>query len=69
MPGQSRRDLLATNTGIIARASLEIRKLYEGLPEEDLPILIYMGNPVTTMNLGGMESVGLSEIKDHGSGR
>jgi malate dehydrogenase len=47
--GQSRSDLLAVNTKVIAEASLEIRRLYEGCAGGDLPILIYMGNPVTAM--------------------
>jgi malate dehydrogenase len=51
--GQSRRDLLAVNTEVIAEASLEIRGLYEGCSDEDLPILIYMGNPVTVMTWVG----------------
>jgi len=40
--GQSRRDLLAINTEVIAEASLQIRRLYGGCSSKDLPILIYM---------------------------
>lgn len=47
--GQTRRDLLAINTEVIAKTSQQIRKLYEGCASDDLPILIFMGNPVTTM--------------------
>jgi malate dehydrogenase len=47
--GQSRSDLLAVNTKVIAEASLEIKRLYEGCAGTDLPVLIYMGNPVTAM--------------------
>jgi malate dehydrogenase len=47
--GQSRSDLLAVNTKVIAKASLEIKRLYEGCSGEDIPVLIYMGNPVTAM--------------------
>jgi len=47
--GQTRRDLLSVNTEVIARTSLEIRKLYENCSAGDLPVLIFMGNPVTSM--------------------
>ncbi len=47
--GQSRGDLLATNTEIIARTSIEIRGLYENCSPDDLPVLVFMGNPVTSM--------------------
>ena len=56
--GQSRRDLLAINTEVIAEASLQIRRLYEGCSSKDLPILIYMGNPVTTMTWVGYKATG-----------
>lgn len=56
--GQSRRDLLAVNTEVIAEASLEIRGLYEECSDEDLPILIYMGNPVTVMTWVGYKISG-----------
>jgi len=57
--GQSRRDLLSINTEVITKTSLQIRKLYEdcALPE-DLPILIYMGNPVTAMTWVGYKATG-----------
>jgi malate dehydrogenase len=58
-PGQSRRDLLRVNTEVIAKTSLKIRKLYEGCTGvEDYPILIYMGNPVTTMTWVGYKASG-----------
>jgi malate dehydrogenase len=47
--GQTRRDLLTVNAEIIARTSLDIRKLYEHCSRGDLPVLIFMGNPVTSM--------------------
>lgn len=51
--GQSRRDLLATNVEVIAQTSLEIKRLYENCSEENLPVLIFMGNPVTSMTWVG----------------
>lgn len=56
--GQSRRDLLAVNTEVIARTSLDIRKLYLGCGTKDLPILVYMGNPVTAMTWVGYKASG-----------
>jgi malate dehydrogenase len=56
--GQSRRDLLAINAEVIAKTSLQIRRLYEGCSSQDLPILIYMGNPVTTMTWVGYKATG-----------
>ncbi len=56
--GQSRRDLLAVNTEVIAEASFEIRRLYQGCGTKDLPILVYMGNPVTTMTWVGYKATG-----------
>jgi malate dehydrogenase len=56
--GQSRRDLLTVNAEVIARASLEIRRLYEGCSGAQLPILIYMGNPITTMTWVGYKATG-----------
>lgn len=56
--GQSRRDLLSTNTEVIARTSLEIRRLYEGCSAGDLPVLVYMGNPVTTITWVGYKATG-----------
>jgi len=48
--GQTRRDLLSINTEVIAQTSLEIRTLYENCTQQgDLPVLIFMGNPVTSM--------------------
>lgn len=56
--GQSRRDLLAVNTEVIGKASLEIRRLYLGCGAKDLPILVYMGNPVTAMTWVGYKASG-----------
>jgi malate dehydrogenase len=56
--GQSRRDLLAVNTKVIGQASVEIRRLYEGCSNTELPILIYMGNPVTAMTWVGYKASG-----------
>lgn len=57
--GQSRRDLLSVNTAVIAKTSLQIRTLYEDCAsKEDLPILIYMGNPVTAMTWVGYKATG-----------
>jgi malate dehydrogenase len=56
--GQSRRDLLAVNTKVLAETSLQIRRLYEGCSTKDLPVLIYMGNPVTTMTWVGYKATG-----------
>lgn len=56
--GQSRRDLLAVNTEVIARTSLDIRRLYLGCGTKDLPILVYMGNPVTAMTWVGYKASG-----------
>jgi malate dehydrogenase len=56
--GQSRRDLLGVNTEVIAKASLEIRRLYQGCGTKDLPILVYMGNPVTAMTWVGYKATG-----------
>ena len=56
--GQSRRDLLAVNTELIARTSLEIGRLFLGCGSKDLPILVYMGNPVTAMTWVGYKASG-----------
>ncbi|MBU2498899.1 MAG: hypothetical protein KKE57_08370 [Proteobacteria bacterium] len=56
--GQSRRDLLAVNTEVIAETSMQIRRLYEGCSSKDFPILIYMGNPVTVMTWVGYKTTG-----------
>ena len=47
--GQTRSDLLAINTEVIARTALEIRQLYENCSGDDFPVLVFMGNPVTAM--------------------
>ena len=56
--GQSRRDLLAVNTEVIAETSRQIRELYEGCSSQELPILVYMGNPVTAMTWVGYKVTG-----------
>lgn len=56
--GQSRRDLLEMNTEVIAEISLQIKSLYKKYPVEDLPVLIYMGNPVTVMTWVGYKATG-----------
>jgi malate dehydrogenase len=61
--GQTRRDLLAVNTEVIAQTSLEIRKLYGSCSEKDLPVLIFMGNPVTTMTWVGYKVTGFPREK------
>jgi malate dehydrogenase len=56
--GQTRRDLLTVNTELIARTSLEVRRLYEGCGSQDLPVVVYMGNPVTAMTWVGYKATG-----------
>ncbi|MBW2064090.1 MAG: hypothetical protein JRJ03_04060 [Deltaproteobacteria bacterium] len=56
--GQSRRDLLQLNTELIAKTSLEIRDLYGGCSQDDIPVIIYMGNPVTVMTWVGYRVTG-----------
>ncbi len=56
--GQSRRDLLSVNTQIIARTCLQIKDLYKGCRSGDLPILVFMGNPVTAMTWVGYKATG-----------
>jgi malate dehydrogenase len=56
--GQTRSDLLGVNVEVIAKTSFEIRKLYEGCSSKDIPILIYMGNPVTAMTWVGYKATG-----------
>ncbi|MFC1824621.1 hypothetical protein ACFL9T_18090 [Thermodesulfobacteriota bacterium] len=56
--GQTRSDLLAVNTEVIARLSIEIRNLYGGCSQKDLPVLIFMGNPVTAMTWVGYKATG-----------
>jgi malate dehydrogenase len=62
-PGQTRKDLLAINTEVIARTTMEIRDIYKGVPEEDLPILVYMGNPVTAMTWVAYKASGFPRSK------
>ncbi len=61
--GQSRRDLLFLNTEVIAETSMVIRRLYGGCGQEDLPVLIYMGNPVTSMTWVGYKVTGFPREK------
>jgi len=61
--GQTRSDLLSINTEVIAKTSLEIRALYEACSPDDLPILIYMGNPVTAMTWVGYKATGFPREK------
>ena len=56
--GQSRSDLLTTNIDVIARTSLEIRRLYESCTSKDFPVLVFMGNPVTAMTWVGYKVTG-----------
>lgn len=56
--GQTRSDLLAVNTEVIAKTSLTIKNLYEGCASQDLPILIFMGNPVTAMTWAAYKASG-----------
>lgn len=61
--GQTRRDLLQVNTEIIAHTSLEIRKLYGGCDPERVPVLVFMGNPVTVMTWVGYKVSGFPREK------
>lgn len=56
--GQTRSDLLAGNTHVLAKTTLQIRELYESCGNKDKPILIYMGNPVTAMTWVGYKMSG-----------
>jgi malate dehydrogenase len=56
--GQTRSDLLEINTKAITKTSLEIRSLYGGCSQEDIPVLIYMGNPITAMTWVGYKVTG-----------
>jgi malate/lactate dehydrogenase len=47
--GQTRRDLLSVNTEVIADTCLEIKELYKDTPSSDLPVLVFLGNPVTAL--------------------
>ena len=62
-PGQTRSDLLAVNTKVIAETTLEIKKLYDCVDEKNLPVLVYMGNPVTTMTWVGYKASGFPRSK------
>jgi malate dehydrogenase len=56
--GQARSDLLAVNAKVVAETSLAIRRLYEGCSSNDLPLLVYMGNPVTAVTWVGYKATG-----------
>ena len=56
--GQSRRDLLAVNTDVITKTCLQIKDLYGGCAAGNLPILVFMGNPVTVMTWVGYKATG-----------
>ncbi len=60
-PGQSRSDLLEINTKVIAQLSLAIKDLYRGCAVENLPILVFMGNPITTMTWVGYKTSGFPQ--------
>ena len=57
-PGMSRDDLLSVNTEVIAKTCLQIKELYEGCAPQDLPVLVFMGNPVTCMTWVGWKASG-----------
>jgi len=61
--GQTRKDLLALNTEVIAETSREIRRLYANCPPEEYPVLVYMGNPVTAMTWVGYKTTGFPREK------
>lgn len=56
--GQTRSDLLSVNTVAIAETCLEIKSLYQGCSVDDLPVLVFMGNPVTVMTWVGYKMTG-----------
>jgi len=62
-PGQTRSDLLAVNTEVIAKTTLAVKEVYDCVPEADLPILVYMGNPVTAMTWVGWKASGFPRAK------
>jgi malate dehydrogenase len=59
--GQTRRDLLEINTKLIADTSIAIRDLYEGCDLDGQPILVYMGNPVTSVTWVGYKVSGFKK--------
>lgn len=61
--GQSRSDLVKVNAKVIGETSLQIRRLYEGCSDDDLPIMIYLGNPVTAMTWVGYKITGFPREK------
>ncbi|MBW1815545.1 MAG: hypothetical protein JRJ60_00130, partial [Deltaproteobacteria bacterium] len=56
--GQNRSDLLAINADVLAGTAMEIRGLYEGCASNDLPILVFMGNPITAVTWVGYKATG-----------
>jgi malate dehydrogenase len=62
-PGQSRRDLLEVNTDILAGTCLQIRELYTSCSSTDLPILVFMGNPITAVTWVGYKITGFPKEK------
>lgn len=58
-PGMTRDDLLSINTEVIARTCLDIKDLYAGCSQSELPVLVFMGNPVTCMTWVGWKASGL----------
>ena len=57
-PGMTRDDLLSVNTEVIARTCLDIKELYSDCPTDKLPVLVFMGNPVTCMTWVGWKASG-----------
>lgn len=57
-PGQTRNDLLEVNTDIITKTCLDIRKIYGSCNSDDLPVLVFMGNPITAMTWIGYKVTG-----------
>ena len=66
--GQSRDDLLAVNTEVIAKTTRQIADLYKGCAEENLPVLVYMGKPGHRHDLDRVQGFRLSAPEDHGPG-
>ena len=57
-PGMTRDDLLSINTEVIARTCLDIKELYSSCATDQLPVLVFMGNPVTCMTWVGWKASG-----------
>jgi malate dehydrogenase len=56
--GQTRSDLLAVNAEVLAKTSLTLRGLYEGCDSSELPVLVFMGNPITAVTWVGYKATG-----------